>query len=1037
MRVWVGLAAVALATGQAAVPAPAHVDPSWRLVGPYRAGWATAVTGVPSMPNTFYLGGAGGGVWKTTDAGRTWRGLLQHEGSSAIGALAVAPSDPNVVYAGTGQVAARYDIMAGDGVYRSDDGGASWRNIGLRATRHIGAILVDPADADHVLVAALGHAFGPNPERGVYETRDGGRSWRLALHPNDSTGVVDLAWDPSHPSVVYAAAWQMHLHPWLDYFQPQAGSGSGIYRSRDGGEHWERLGGGLPKGMVGRIGLGVGRGTGGRIVYAAIDVNTTYAPFAPVPPKSEAGLYRSDDGGDHWRLVNPDPSLGSSYFGRLTVSPADPDVVYVMDRSLQRSTDGGRHFEVAKGSPGGDDYHIMWINPGAPDHMITGADQGAAVTVNGGASWSSWYNQPTGQFYHLAADDRFPYRIYSGQQDNGTVEIASRGPYGVIELRDWHPVGGDERDYMVPKPGDPDMVFGSGLGGHVSRFDEATRQVAEVSPWPVSSYGARPTSVKYRYTWISPLEFSPLGQHALYFGAQVLFRSTDDGAHWQIVSPDLSGKLTGKDAPSARACHDPDPATARACGFGVIYTIAPSPLSEGMVWVGTDDGLVRVTSDGGGHWRNVTPPGIPAWGRIDAIAPSPFDTSTAYAAVDMHRIDRFEPLLLKTADGGRSWSRIDAGIPPDEFTTVVRADPVRPGLLYAGTNRGMYVSHDDGVHWSSLSSGFPTTWVRDLLVHDGDLIAATQGRGIWALDDLSSLRQAGTGPVDAPAVLYRPRAAIRLRADENRDTPWPPSTPLGKNPPTGAILGYSLNGPAHGPVTLTIRDDGGRIVRSFSSADTTEELPADRYFETGWLGPRGRRAAGGTPYGGRPLSAAAGFHRFVWDLRYPRPKGLGYDYSIAAVWMEGEPLEPEGPLVLPGRYTATLTVDGQEYSRPLTVKPDPRVRVSMDALRDQLELAMAIDSTLDRAVAAYREAEAALEREGREPPAAVADSLRALVSGGDSSLAAVAGVLTSLASRVQGADAAPAAGLRDVLEAYRRELVALEARWTRLKAGLR
>jgi len=1018
------------------LPSSAFAGMRWRLVGPYRAGWATSAAGIPGKPNTFYFGAAGGGVWKTTDAGRTWQGLMQHEGSSAIGALALAPSNPDVIYAGTGQVTERYDNMAGDGVYRSDDGGRHWRNVGLRATRHIGAILVDPGDPNHVLVGALGHIFGPNPERGVYLSTDGGQSWRLVLHPNDSTGVVDLAWDPEHPAVVYAAAWQMHMHPWLDYYQPQVGPGSGIYRSRDGGRHWQRLAGGLPSGSrVGRIGIGVARGSGGRIAYASI-VTAGSATAGAAPPDT-AGLYRSDDGGESWRLVNDADYLANTYFARVTVAPDDPDVVYVMDRGLRRSVDGGRHFKIIKSSPGGDDYHFLWINPNAPDHMITGSDQGAAVTVNGGESWSSWYNQPTGQFYHVAADDRFPYRVYSGQQDNGTVEIASRGPYGVIELRDWHPVGGDERDYMVPKPGDPNLVFGSGLGGHVSRFDEVTRQSAEVSPWPVSSYGARLTSVKYRYTWISPLEFSPLGDHPLYFAAQVLFRTTDDGDHWQVVSPDLSGKATGAGSPSAQACRDPDPATARACGFGVIYTIAPSPLAEGKIWIGTDDGLIRVTSDGGGHWRNVTPPAIPAWGRIDAIAPSPFDTSVAYVAVDLHRIDRFEPMLLRTADGGRHWSRIDAGIPPGEYTTVVRTDPVKPGLLYVGTNLEIYVSFDDGGHWQSLSGDFPTTWVRDLAVHEGDLIAATQGRGIWILDDLAPLRQAGAELGSEAVRLFRPPPARRVRADENRDTPWPPSTPLGRNPPAGAIFDYWLGRPADGPVTLTLRDDQGHVVRRFSSADEAGDLPAERYFQTGWLGPDGKRTPGGTSYGARPLSGRQGMHRFVWDLRYPRPRALSYSYSISAVWMEGEPLEPEGPLVLPGTYMATLTVDGKDYEQPLTVKLDPRMHASTQALRAQLELALAVDSALERAVEMYKEVEAALDKGGKSLPAATADSLRALAQAGNPSLKSIAGVLGSLAGRVQGADAAPAAGLGEVLEAYRKELDGIGARWGRLRQDLR
>ncbi len=1006
-------------------PPPPSVPPAvyqglhWRFVGPFRGGWATVATGVPSEPETFYFGAAGGGVWKTTDAGRTWHGLLQHRAASAIGALAVAPSDPDVIYAGTGQVAARYDIADGDGVYRSTDGGRTWTHVGLDATQHIGRILVDPHDPNRVLVAALGHVFGPNPERGVFLTTDGGEHWQKVLYLNDATGAVDLAWDPGNPSVVYAAMWQMRLHPWLDYFMPQSGPGSGIYKSTDGGLHWRKLTDGLPSTNLGRIGLAVARGSGGRIVYASIALEGSALTTA-AQPHDASGLYRSDDGGAHWRVVNPDPVLASSYFGRLTVDPKDAETVYVMGQSIRRSTNGGRTFEPFKGSPGGDDYHFLWIDPGDPSHMISGADQGAAVTLNGGRSWSSWYNQPTGQFYHVAVDNRFPYRIYSGQQDNGTVELWSRGPYGVVDERDWHPVGGDERDYDVPKPGDPDIVFGTGLGGHMSRFNEITRQSAEVSPWPVSTYGAYPPSAKYRYTWITPMAFSPLPPHTMYMGSQVLFASNDDGNHWRVISPDLSGKGSGA---GAKDCHDADLEEARACGFGVIYSIAPSPVEKGLIWVGTDDGLIQVTDDGGAHWRNVTPRIVPEWARIDNISPSPFDRLTAYASVDMHRLDRYTPMILKTTDGGKTWQEITNGIPSDQFVMVVKADPVRPGLLYAGTSHGVYVSFDDGANWQPLSLNLPTTWYRDLTVHDGDLIAATQGRGIWILDDVEPLREA-TAAAGSPAYLFTPLTAIRMRADENRDTPWPPSTPVGQNPPTGAVIDYDLGSPSSGPVTLTVRDRAGAIVRTFSSADTAEHLPADRYFQEGWIGPAPK------------ISTAAGMHRFVWNLRYPRPNALDYTYSIAAVWHRHTPLDPRGPLVLPGRYTVTLSVDGRTYTRPLVVKLDPRVRVSPTALPDQLALAMAVDSTLDRATAAHQAITKLLRTRGAGLPPATVDSLREIADSGSPSLSSVDGVLASLATAVVEADAAPTQGEEGVLAEYRRQLDGLLERWRKIQGRL-
>ena len=1012
----------------AARPAPSRASPAsaamalpqlrWRLVGPFRAGWATAVVGAPRLPNTFYFGGAGGGVWKTTDAGTTWDGLMQHESASSIGALAVAPSDPRVLYAGTGQADTRYDIMAGDGMFRSSDGGESWTHAGLERTRHIGAILVDPIDPDRVLVAALGHVFGPNPERGVFLTRDGGRHWRPVLQAGDSVGAVDLACDPLRPEIVYASTWQVRIHPWMDYFMPQGGPGSGIWKSQDGGEHWRRLAGGLPGGGLGRIGLAVPRGSGGRIVYACVAASEGRGRGQGDAP-DRSGLYRSDDAGATWQLVNPDGSLASGYFGRLIVQPGDPDHVYAMGRSIRESRDGGRHFTILRGSPGGDDYHAMWIDPGDERNVIAGSDQGAAVSVNGGATWSSWYNQPTGQFYHLAADDRFPYHIYSGQQDNGTVEIASRGPYGVIEERDWHPVGGDERDYMVPKPGAPRTVFGSGLGGTVSRFDDETRQSADVSPWPIDSYGVKPTTVRYRFTWITPLVFSPLAPNPMYCGAQCLFRSLDDGAHWDIVSPDLSGKVAG-----AGPCDDPTPLQARACGFGVIFSIAPSPLDTATIWIGTDDGLVKVTRDGGSHWRNVTPPGAPLWGVVSSVDPSPLDPGTVYVAYDTHRLDRFSPVAFRTTDSGRTWRRITAGIPAGEFVSVVRADRVQRGLLYAGTDRAVYVSFDDGGRWQPLTPGLPTTWMRDLLPHHDDLILATQGRGIWVLDDITPLREIAAGLVREPVHLFSPSSAVRLRTSENHDTPPPPETPLGRNPPTGAVIDYRLVPPSRGPVSLTITDSAGQVVRRFRSDDRPESLGAEPYFEKKWVGPS--LLPGAEP----------GMHRFVWDLRYPRPAARSFQHSIAAVLTEGTPVLPLGPFVLPGRYTVTLSAGGSEQSRPLEVRLDPRVEVSAAALAEQLHLSRAIDSALVRTWSAHDAIARVMRERGDALAPAIADSLVQISRHGDASLTGVAGVLTGLARAVQSADTGPSQGQRDVFTACEERLAGLLERWRRIGTPL-
>jgi len=997
----------------AARPLP---DAEWRLVGPFRAGWATAVAGVEGVPERAYFGAAGGGVWRTDDAGRTWRSVFAGERSASIGALVVAPSDPDVLYAATGQATTRYDIMAGDGVYRSRDGGATWSRAGLGDSRQIGALLVHPRDPDRVLAAALGPVFGGGGERGVYLTRDGGRTWRAVLTCADSVGAVDLGGDPTEPGVVYATTWQLRMHPWLDYFMPQGGTGSGVWRSDDGGEHWRRLAGGLPEGRVGRIGIGVARGRGGRVAYACVQV--LEARDGEGHP-ARSGLYRTDDGGEHWRLVNDDGGLASGYFGRLWVAPGDPEHLWAAGRSLLESTDGGRSFVVARGSPGGDDYHALWIDPRDERRRVVGSDQGAAVTLNGGRTWSSWYNQPTGQFYHLAADDRFPYHIYSGQQDNGTVEIASRGPYGVIEERDWHPVGGDERDYMVPKPGEPWTVFGSGLGGGVSRFDERTRQSADVSAWPLGSYGADPRKVRYRYTWITPLVLSPLPPHAMYLGAQVLFRSLDDGRNWDIVSPDLSGRLEG-----AGPCDDPSLEQARPCGFGVIFSIAPSPLDTAVVWVGTDDGFVRLTEDGGAHWRDVTPPGLPAWGIVSSLDLSPLDGNTAYVAVDTHRLDRFRPLAFRTHDRGRSWQPIGRGLPAGEFVSVVRCDRQRRGLLYAGTDRSVYVSFDDGESWQPFDRGLPPAWVRDLLPHGNDLLAATQGRAIWAFDDLSALRGIAAGGTRDPVQLFAPATAIRMRESENHDTPPPPETPLGANPPTGAVLDYWLGAGTRGPVVLTIADAQGRTLRRFRSDERPESLGVAPYFQDAWLG------------GARALSSRAGMHRFVWDLRMPRPAARSFHHSIAGILERGTPLEPRGAFVLPGRYTVTLEANGRRVSRALDVRLDPRLDVSSADLRAQWELSQAIDSTLRSAWRTYDEVRAARERLASPSSAGLRDSLETLTSGSPTGLAGAAGALTGLFSGVQSSDVAPSGGQRAAFAACRSLVESLAGRWRALQSAI-
>ncbi len=1011
----------ALAASHAPPPAAAASALEWRLVGPFRGGWATMAEGVPSQPDTFYIGTAGGGVWKTIDAGRTWQPLMNHVPAAAIGAIAVAPSNPDVIYAGTGQVAARYDIGGGNGVYRSDDGGKTWHHAGLVDSRHIGKILVDPQHPDTVLVGALGHYFGPNHDRGVFRSTDGGKTWQQTLHVDDDTGVVDMAADPANPRVVYAATWQVRNWPWLSYYQPNAGPGSGVYKSTDGGVTWKRLGGhGWPTGDLARIGIAAARG------------NRVYAVVNDATHPGQSGLYRSDDGGATWQAESHASWLPNDYFSRITVDPNDPDRVYSAGQSIRRSDDGGKTWHIFKGAPGGDDYHYLWIDPTDTQRMITASDQGAVVTVNGGKSWSSWYNQPTAQLYHLGADNQFPYWIYAGQQDSGTVGIASRSDYGSISFRDWNPVGGDERDYDLPYPGDPGIVFGSGLGGRVSRWNRSTGVVQNVAPWPVSSYGQRATDFKYHYTWITPIAFSAKPPYALYMGAQVLFRSTDQGQHWSVISPELNGKTAG-----ARNCKgNPTPQQARDCGYGVIYSIAPSPRDNDEIWVGTDDGLVQLTRDGGKSWHNVTPKGLPAWGKVSSIDVSALQPGTAYVAVDNRRQDDHTPHAWRTSDYGARWTSIAAGLPAHDFVSVLRADPKKAGLLYAGTDRGVYVSTDDGAHWWSLQRNLPTAWVRDLLVHGDDLIAATQGRAIWILDDVSPLRQASTS---AAVQLYAPAPAVRVRANENKDTPLPPGTPLGTNPPTGAIIDYRLAQAAHGPVTLSIYDAKGQLVRRYSSDEQPVHRDADRYFERGWLG---------TP---QRLSAAAGMHRFVWDLRYPRPHAIEYGYSIAATWDSDTPLTPEGPLVLPGSYQVVLHANGKDYRAPLTVTMDPREHVATADLAAGLAFSRRIGGTLQQVWSHYGEVQSLRKQldvlharlagdAANKSLLGAVDALDAktkpLVSGDGeyaSNLHAMSDALTAIATDVEGADRAPTQGQQQALAEYEANLGKALALWTSIR----
>ena len=894
--------------------APTQVDPKlfqelkWRSIGPFRGGRVLAVTGVRGQPETFYFGSVGGGVWKTNDAGRTWRPIFDSQAIASIGAIAVAPSDSNVIYVGTGEADMRSSISYGNGMYRSTDGGKSWAHIGLEDSRQIGRILVDPRDANKVFVAALGHAYGPNAERGVFRSKDGGKSWKKILFHDENTGAIDLAFEPGNPKTIYAALWQTRRPPWSIY-PPSNGPGSGLYRSNDGGDHWVPVTGhGLPSEGLGRIGIAFASNNAKRI-YLIVDAK-------------EGGLFRSNDGGQNWQQVSKDRRTWHRgwYFGEVSVDPKDQDIVYVPNTAAYQSHDGGKTFTTFKGAPGGDDYHALWIDPDEPKRMILSSDQGAIVTRNGGETWSSWYNQATGQFYHVATDNQFPYRVYGAQQDSGSAATPNRSRYRSLNFHDWRPMeAGDENGYIAPDPLNPGVAF----GGFVARQGFSDEQVQQMPPTL-----AHPG--EYRRTWTLPLVYSPIDPHVLYFGSQILFRTADGGNSWQVISPDLTREDPGVPVNLDAATAADAPKGKRR---GVIYTIGPSHVRAGEIWAGTDDGLIQLTRDEGKTWENVTPPELTPWSKVTHIEASHSEAGTAYAAVDRHRLDDLQPYLYRTRDFGKTWQRVSNGIPEGSFLNCVREDPVRKGLLYACTEKGVYVSFDDGDNWQALQLNLPVTSVRDLVVHEDDLVVATFGRSFWVLDDVTPLRQMDSHVASADAWLFRPGTAYRVRPGSDQGTPVPTDEPLAENPPNGAVMDYYLKGKAPSAVQLEIFDSEGKLVRRFASNDELRKTsPDDVPFEIKWV------------HEPQALSAEAGMHRFVWDLRYALPKNV-----------RGSFWGPSGPLATPGNYTVKLTAYGKSITQPLTIKMDPRVKTPQDALVRQFELASKITARLGEASAALQQ----------------------------------------------------------------------------------
>lgn len=885
------------------VPMDLYQNMEWRMIGPFRAGRTVGAVGIPDQPSVFYMGVNNGGVWKTDDYGRTWRPLFDKESTNSIGNLALAPSDPNIIYVGSGEGLHRPDLSVGDGMFKSTDGGETWQHIGLGDAQQIGAIIVDPENPDRVFVAVLGHPYGPNEERGVFRSTDGGDTWEKVFYMDEDTGAIALAFDPRDSDIIYTDMWEARQGPWEN--AAWQGPNSGLFKSFDGGDTWRKLTTGLPTAAdgLGRIGIGIAPSDPDRI-------------YATVQASRNGGIYRSDDAGESWTLINTDRRLWGrgNDFAEIKVHPNDKDVVFVGNIAAYRSDDGGATFTSIKGAPGGDDYHGIWINPLQPDIMLFAADQGATITVNGGKTWSSWYNQPTAQLYHVTTDNQFPYHVYGGQQESGALAIPSRGPGGQITFRDWFTVRADEYAYVAPDPLNPDIVY----GGRVTRFNRKTRQVQNVAPEAVRSGD-------YRILRTMPLTFSPADPTTLFFATNVLFKTTTGGQSWDIISPDLSREQP--EVPESIGTFytsDLDMMPRR----GVIYALAPSGLDANLIWAGTDDGLIHVTRDGGATWSNVTPPALTAWSKVSVMDAGHFDTQTAYVAINRIRLDDMRPHIYRTHDGGQTWDKIVSGLPDDGPVNAVREDPMRPGLLYAGTEREVYVSFNDGDDWQPLRLNMPASSIRDIVVKDDDLIAGTHGRSIWILDNLTPLRQAAAAQAASSAFLFAPQTAYRVQWNRYSDTPLPPEEPTGDNPPDGAMIDYYLKEAAN-EVTLEIVDASGAVIRRFSSSDTPTPInPDDHAHPTYWIRPH------------QALSTAPGMQRFVWDLHHAPPRGARRSYPISAVY-QNTPDGPQGPWAHPGTYTIRLTADGVTSTQTLTVQLDPRVDVTRAALQEQHDYSMA------------------------------------------------------------------------------------------------
>jgi photosystem II stability/assembly factor-like uncharacterized protein len=863
----------------------------WRQVGPFRGGRALAIEGVPNEPNTYYFGAVAGGVWKTTDAGANWTPLFDKEPISSIGAIAVAPSDHNVIYVGTGEAAVRGNISYGAGVFKSVDAGKSWKNIGLKDTRHIGALIVDPKNPDVVLVAALGHIFGSNQERGIFRTTDGGKTWNRVLWKDQETGGIDVVFDPQNSNVVFAALWQARRQPW--YFS-SGGPGSGLYRSEDGGATWKRLeGNGLPDGILGRIGISVSGADSNR-VYALIEAK-------------EGGLFRSEDGGEKWTRANEDGRFRQRawYFSKVYADPKSPDTVYVLNTGLFRSVDGGKSFTLLPARHG--DHHGLWIDPQNPQRLANANDGGAAISNDGGKTWSTQQNQPTAQFYHVAVDNAFPYHIYGAQQDNSNVGIASRTDSGVITMQDWFQAGGGECGFVIPDPRDWHIIY-SNNEGYLTYYDKNKEHGHDASVVPLDNSGHGAVDLAHRFQWISPLVISPHNPDVIYTGGESVFKTSDQGKTWTQISADLTRNDKSKQQPSG------GPLTLDITSveyYDTVFALAESAKKQGTIWAGTDDGLVHLTTDEGAHWANVSPK-APEWSTVSLIDPSPHDAAAAYVVFDRHKLDDFKPYIFKTNDSGKSWTAITTAIPEGAYVHAVREDPKKRGLLYAGTELGMYVSFDDGAHWQPLQLNLPVTPIHDLVVKDDDIVVATHGRSFWVLDDITPLRQVTPQAAQMDSLLYQPQTALRLHYPTEIDK----RQPAGDNPPPGAIIDYYLKDAAKDEITLEILDAQGKVVRHLSNKEKKKNDQPPEWPDQ--------------VESPRIIPANDGMNRFAWDLHYDDP----IETPGAFYYGEG----PRGPLAMPGEYQVKLTVAGKSQTAPLHLVIDPRIKDAEAMMAKQFEL---------------------------------------------------------------------------------------------------